>query len=52
MISYAILIKNISCRKYQQKQIRKEELDVILEAGTYAPTGMGKQSPIIVVIQD
>jgi nitroreductase len=41
-----------SCRKYQQKQIKKEQLDAILEAGTYAPTGMGKQSPIIVVIQD
>ncbi|CAB1262395.1 Diguanylate cyclase [Clostridiaceae bacterium BL-3] len=41
-----------SCRKYQQKQIKKEELDAILEAGTYAPTGMGKQSPIIIVIQD
>lgn len=41
-----------SCRKYQQKQIKNEELDAILEAGTYAPTGMGKQSPIIVVIQD
>lgn len=41
-----------SCRKYQQKQIKKEELDAILEVGTYAPTGMGKQSPIIVVIQD
>lgn len=25
---------------------------MILEAGTYAPTGMGKQSPIILVIQD
>lgn len=33
-------------------QITKEELDAILEAGIYAPTGMGKQSPIIVVIQD
>lgn len=41
-----------SCRKYRSKQIKKEELDAILEAGTYAPTGMGKQSPIIVVIKD
>ncbi|WP_373845498.1 nitroreductase [Clostridium sp.] len=41
-----------SCRKYQQKQIEKEGLDAILEAGTYAPTGMGRQSPIIVVVQD
>lgn len=41
-----------SCRKYQSKQISDEELDAILEAGTYAPTGMGLQSPVIVVIKD
>jgi nitroreductase len=41
-----------SCRKYQPKQIKAEELNVILEAGTYAPTGMGKQSPVIVAVQD
>lgn len=47
-----VLKERRSCRKFQQKQIRKEELDAILEAGIYAPTGAGKQSPIIVVIQD
>ena len=41
-----------SCRKYLDKQISGEQLDAILEAGTYAPTGMNKQSPIIVAIQD
>ncbi|MEF2879624.1 MAG: nitroreductase [Blautia sp.] len=41
-----------SCRKYKAEQITKEELEQILEAGTYAPTGMGKQSPIIVAVQD
>ena len=41
-----------SCRKYCPEQIKDEELDAILEAGTYAPTGMGKQSPVIVVVQD
>lgn len=40
-----------SCRKFQDKQITDEELNTILEAGTYAPTGMGKQSPKLVVIQ-
>lgn len=28
-----------------------KQLDAILEAGTYAATGMGKQSPVIVVVQ-
>lgn len=41
-----------SCRKYRAEQITKEELDQILEGGTYAPTGMGKQSPVIVAVQD
>lgn len=41
-----------SCRKYKPEQIKDEELDAILEAGTYAPTGRGMQSPVIVAIQD
>lgn len=41
-----------SCRKYQPEQIKEEELLAILEAGTYAPTGMGAQSPIIIAVQD
>lgn len=41
-----------SCRKYQTKQIKEEELNGILEAGTYAPTGRGAQSPVIVAVQD
>lgn len=41
-----------SCRKYKAEQIKEEELQQILEAGTYAPTGMGSQSPKIVVLQD
>lgn len=46
------LITRRSCRKYKTEQIKNEELNQILEAGTYAPTGMGKQSPVIVVVQD
>ena len=46
------LITRRSCRSYKEEQIKDEELKMILEAGTYAPTGMGKQSPIILVIQD
>ena len=40
-----------SCRKYQPRQIAESELEKILEAGTYAPTGMGRQSPVIVAVQ-
>ena len=41
-----------SCRDFKPEQIKDEELDAILEAGTYAPTGMGKQSPIMIAVQN
>ena len=41
-----------SIRAYKPEQIKEDELQKILEAGTYAPTGMGMQSPKIVVVQD
>lgn len=50
------VIKNMeerrSVRGYKPDMIRKEDLDTIIEAGTYAATGMGMQSPIIVVVTD
>ena len=41
-----------SCRAYKPEHVEDEKLKVIVEAGTYAATGMGKQSPIILVIKD
>ena len=46
------LLTRRSCRAYQTEQIKDEELNAILEAGEYAPTGKGTQSPIIAVVQD
>ena len=40
-----------SCRKYLPEQITDEELNAVLRAGTFAPTGMGWQSPFIVAVQ-
>ena len=40
-----------SCRKYKPEQITEQELRTVLEAGTYAPTGMGLQDPYIVAVQ-
>lgn len=37
-------------RTYQDKMPEKALIDQITEAGTYAPTGMGKQSPVIVAV--
>lgn len=41
-----------SIRSFEPRQISDEALDLILEAGTYAPTGMNRQSPMIVAVQD
>lgn len=41
-----------SCRKYSDRQVEAAQLDAILEAGTYAPTGMNRQAPVIVAVQD
>ena len=41
-----------SCRSYQPRQITDEQLDAVLEAGTYAASAMGRQSAKIVVVQD
>ena len=41
-----------SCRAYRPELIEEEKLNAILEAGTYAATGMGKQSPIIIAVTD
>lgn len=40
-----------SVRAYRPEQVKDEELDAVLEAGTFAPTGQGKQSPVIVAVQ-
>ncbi|MBQ3183305.1 MAG: nitroreductase [Clostridia bacterium] len=41
-----------SIRSYQDRQVEEEALQAILEAGTYAATGMNRQVPIIVCVQD
>ena len=41
-----------SIRSYLPKQVEKDLLDQVLEAGTYAPTGGGQQVPVIVAVQD
>ena len=41
-----------SIRKYQNEQIKQEELDIILEAGIYAPSGHNDQPWHFTVIQD
>lgn len=41
-----------SIKKYKNDMVDQTLIDQILEAGTYAPTGLNKQSPIIIQISN
>ena len=41
-----------SIRRFKPEQITDEELQTVLEAGTWAPTGHGTQAPYIVAVQN
>ena len=41
-----------SCRSFKPDMVNDEKIEAIVKAGTYAATGMGKQSPIIIVVKD
>ena len=47
-----VLKNRRSIRRFKPEQISQEVLDVVLEAGTYAPTAAGTQCPVIVAVQD
>ncbi len=47
-----VLLERRSCRSYKPDPIPREALDQILEAGAYAATGMGRQSPIMIAVTD
>ena len=47
-----VLESRRSCRNFKSDMISDEELKTIIEAGTFAATGMGKQSPIIIAVTD
>ena len=46
------LLKRRSCRSYKPDPIPQETLDQILEAGSYAASGMGRQSPVMIAVTD
>ena len=39
-----------SCRKFKSDMLPEEDLNAIIRAGTFAPTGMNKQTPIIIAV--
>ena len=46
------LLTRRSVRSYKPDPIPEDILEKIIEAGTYAPTAMGRQSPIIIAVTD
>lgn len=47
-----VLENRRSCRGFKPDMVREDDLKAIIKAGTYAATGMGKQSPIIIAVTD
>lgn len=45
-----VLENRRSCRNFKPDMVEQDKLDAILKAGTYAATGMGKQSPVIIAV--
>lgn len=46
------LLTRRSCRNYTEKQVPDELLDKVLEAGTFAASGMNRQSTYLVAVRD
>ncbi|KZL92583.1 FMN reductase [NAD(P)H] [Clostridium magnum DSM 2767] len=46
------LLNRRSIRKYKSEQIKDEELNAVLEAGKYAPSGANQQSALFIVVQN
>ena len=49
---YEILKTRRSIRKYKPEQVSDAQLDVVLEAGLYAPTAKNNQKPVMVAVRD
>ena len=48
----SLFLERRSIRKYKPEKVKKEDLDAVLEAGIYAPSGENHQETISIVIRD
>ncbi|MBI5018436.1 MAG: nitroreductase [Deltaproteobacteria bacterium] len=46
------MLNRRSIRKFKTEQIKDEELNAVLEAGKYAPSGANQQSALFIVVRD
>ena len=47
-----VILERRSVKKYKDIPVEKELVEKIVEAGTYAATGMNKQAPVILAVTD
>lgn len=47
-----IIKKRRACRKYDTRPVEKEKIEQIVQAGLLAPSGMNRQTPVIIAITD
>ena len=46
------MLERRSCRSYKPDMVPQEDIDAVIEAGLYAATGAGKQTPIVIAVTD
>ena len=46
------IAKRRACRKFDSKVVEQEKIEEIIKAGLNAPSGMGRQTPVIIAISD
>ena len=47
-----LFAKRRACRKFSDRPVEKEKIEEIVKAGLLAPSGMNRQTPIIIAISD
>ena len=45
-----VIVSRRSVRKFKPDMVEKSLIEKVVKAGTYAPTGMNRQSPIILAV--
>lgn len=46
------MLERRSIRAYKPDMVSQEDIDAVIEAGLYAATGAGKQTPIVIAVTD
>lgn len=47
-----VILKRRSCRNFNSKEVELEKIEEIIKAGLNAPSGMNRQTPVIIALKD